>query len=142
VTPRTITAEFAALADELGVGVYRPDAPGGTIFVGGQPPDLDACITVRRLDQLPPDAHHGYDEPVIEFRVRGPRGDYTAAEETAQAVFDTLHGLRRRDLPGGTRMLSLICPRGLSYNDYDEHGRHEFTVLFEAEVRRVTANRV
>lgn len=138
----TITEEFALLAQEVGLGEYRPADTGGDIFVGSPPPAVDACITIRRIDQAQPDAEHGYDEPIVEFRIRGPRGDYIAAEQTAQDVYDRLHGLRRRDLPGGTRMLSCHCPRGLIYAEFDDHGRYEFTVLFEAELRRITPNRV
>lgn len=139
----TLSGEIAALADELGLGTYRPDGTGGDIFLTTLPPEPDTAIAVSRLRGVEADAKHGYDEPVFLLRVRGPRWDPGAAEAAAQAVYDAMHGLRRRDLPGGTRMLSCHCPDGGPLSaEYDEHGRHEWTVQFEVETRRVTRNRV
>lgn len=139
----SVSGEFAALAAELGLGTYHRDATGGTIYLTSLPPEPDAAIAVQLWPGGPSDAHHGYDEPLVMFRVRGPRGDPEAAEEAAQGLYDALHGLRRRNLPGGAVMLSCHGSQGGPiYADADEHGRHEWNVMFTVELRRRTANRV
>lgn len=140
----TLTEEFAMLPAEFGLGEYLPDDVGGVFFLGSLPPDQDAGVAVHVTNGGgPANAHHGYNEPVIHYRIRGPRWDPRAAEATAWALWDTLHGLRRRDLPGGTRMLSMHGQgQGPIYAEHDDHGRYQYSAIFAAEVRRVTRNRV
>jgi hypothetical protein len=139
----SISREFAQLLGELGVGTFRPGDTGGDVFLSAMPPEPDAALVVARYDAgSESDAQHGYDEPRIQVRVRGPRGDADAAETRAQAVYDACHGLRRRDLPGGTPMLSCIgVQAGPIYLGPDDHGRHEWSVNFRCELRRITQNR-
>ena len=138
----SISKEFAELLDELGVGTFDPTGITGDVFVGAFPVTPDEVLRVTRYGGTESDAQLGYDEPSVQVWVRGPRGDADGAETRAQAVYDACHGLRRRDLPGGTPMLSCIGTQaGPMYIGLDEHGRHEWSVNFRVELRRRTANR-
>lgn len=138
----TLSEEFALLLGEFGLGDYRPDTAAGTVFAAALPPDPDRAVGVLLYTAPPSDAEHGYDEPIVMFRVRDLPGQPVAAERRAQAVYDALHGLRRRNLPGGTVMLSCHGTQaGPTYVGADDQGRHEWSVMVTAELRRRTANR-
>ncbi len=137
----TLTREFCELLALLGLGTFSDD-PGGDLFELALPPDPDSAKAVARYGGAEAASLHGYDEPRVQVRVRGPRGDAEAAEAAAQAVYDELHGLPRRALPGGTVLLSCIGTQsGPVYLGHDEHIRHEWSVNFRCELRRVTSNR-
>lgn len=138
-----IGGEFCGLLDQLGLGTYTPEGTGGDVFRAVLPPAPDAGLAVALYPGVPSDAHLGYDEPIVLVRVRGAPGDADGAEARAQAVYDALHGLRRRDLPGGTPMLSCYGTQGGPvFVGVDDQGRHEWTVTFTVELRRRTVNRV
>jgi hypothetical protein len=138
----SLSHEFAQMLDEFGLGTYDPTGTSGDLFVGSLPVEPEFAVKVSRYGGVESDAKHGYDEPQVQVWVRGPRGDAEAAESRAQAVYDACHGLRRRDLPGGTRMLSCIGTQAGPVDvGLDEHGRHEWSVNFRVELRRQTTNR-
>lgn len=139
----TLLEEFAALLDELDVGTYHADGTaGGTVFLAALPTSPDRAIAVARYGAGESDSRLGYDEVNLQFRARGSSADARTAEQDAQSVYDALHGLGERTLPGGTWLqLAVAGQGGPIYIGRDQNGRHEYTVNVRAEVRRVTRNR-
>jgi hypothetical protein len=140
----TLTEEVCALLDELGVGTYAPDGPGGIIYGTALPDAPDVALAVARYDGgAEADSLGPWDEPRWQIRVRGAAGDSRTGEALAQAVYDVLHGLGYRYLtPGGTWLQLAICLNGgPGYIGRDQTGRHEWVVNVRTEVRRPTPNR-
>lgn len=141
--PPTLLEEFALLLEELDLGTYRPLEPGGTIYLNTSPSEPDRCLVLARYAGPESDATDDYDEPSIQVRVRGPASDSRIAERDADAVYDRLHAIGSRELPGGTWLQDMIgAQSGPIYIGVDtSSGRHEFTVNFQAEVSRPSTNR-
>lgn len=138
----TSTDEWARLLHDLGVGVYTPDAVGGTIFVPKLPDAPDLAIAVARYGGSEADTKNGWDEPRLQFRVRGPHNDYIAGEALAQRVYDELHGLANRQLPAGTWLnLAVGMQSGPMDIGPDTNHRPEWTVNVRADIERVTRHR-
>lgn len=138
----SVAEEFCALLDELGVGEYRPGV-GGDVFLLRLPPDPDRAFRVAPYGGGEADAKHGEDEPHVQVWIRGRPHDSAGALDDAQRVYDRVHGLHERPLPGGTWLEHAICDHGGPiYVGPDEHGRHEFTVNFRVGVERTTRNRI
>lgn len=137
----TLTEEFATLAGLLGLGTYSATV-GSTIFLLELPEMPDAALAVARYSAGESDAKIGYDTLGVQCKVRGSNVDHRAAEAAAQNVYDQLHGLRNRTLPGGTWLVLMVGSQGGPvYLGKDSHGRPEYTVNFRAEVARPTPNR-
>ena len=133
----SLLEQYAVLAEERGLGLYRPDSAGGSIFLGRLPDRPDLAVAIARYAGGESDARLGYDDLRLQFRVRGPHGDYTVGEDLAQRVYDELHGLPSRYLPDGTWMVDLVgLQTGPADIGPDEHHRPEWTVNFRSEVRR------
>lgn len=139
----TITQQWAALLHELGLGTYRPDASGGDVFLGGLPRDPAAALAVTLPGAgSPADGRNGYDEPALLVRVRGEPHDWVGAERRAQAVWDALHGLGKRVLPGGLRVERCFAvAQGPTYVTRDDQSRHEWSVQMSTELRRPSTGR-
>ncbi|MGH3862506.1 minor capsid protein [Actinokineospora sp.] len=139
----TLTEEFAQLLEDLGLGDYRADGSiGGTIFLGPLPQDPDLALGVQLYGGPESDSLNSHDEPGLQIKVRGPRNDYRVGEAKAQAVYDLLHGLGRRDLVGGTWLqLAVGVNAGPAPMGRDSNDRPEWVVNFRADIDRPTANR-
>lgn len=137
----TLLEEFATLAQQLGLGIYSA-APTSTIFLRRLPDQPDSAIAVARYGGGEADAKLGYDTVSLQFRVRGPNTDYRTAETLAQNVYDQMHGLHDRTLPGGTWLVLMVGVQGGPVDlGEDEHGRPEYVINVRAEVARSTPNR-
>jgi hypothetical protein len=137
----TLLEEFATLAALLKLGIYSTGADS-TIFVRKLPDTPDTAIAVARYGGPESDAALGYDTLSLQFRVRGPNTDYRIAEATAQQVYDKLHGLHDRALPGGTWLVLMVGVQGGPVDlGEDVHGRPEYVINLRAEVARSTPNR-
>jgi hypothetical protein len=138
----TITEEFARLLAELGLGTYDDAGTTGSIFLKRLPPAPDAALAVSRYGAGASDAGLPYDTVNLQVRVRGSNTDVRNAENRAQAVYDAVHGLGSRDLPGGTWLVLCAGLQGGPIDmGADELDRAEYAVNFRAEVERVTAHR-
>lgn len=138
----TVTEEFARLLATLGLGVYDDTGPGGDIFLKRLPPEPDAALAVSRYGAGESDAGLPYDTVNIQVKVRGSNTDARDAETRAQAVYDALHGLASRDLPGGTWLVLCVGVQGGPVDmGVDERGRDQYVVNLRAQLERVTANR-
>lgn len=137
----TLLEEFARLLAERGLGTYS-ELPGGDVFLVELPdlPDLATAVSLYAGPEA--DARLAYDEPSVQYRCRAPKGDSRVALARAQAIYDALHGLGSRELPGGTWLqLMTGAQSGPIPLGRDQNGRHEWTVNFRTEVQRITANR-
>ena len=138
----TLLEEYARLAEELGLGLYRPTSVGGSLFLGKLPDEPALAVAIARYAGGESDAKLGYDELRLQFRVRAPHGNYAVGEELAQRVYDQLHGLPSRYLPGGTWMVDLIgVQSGPIDIGTDAKHRPEWTINFRSEVHRPSTNR-
>jgi minor capsid protein len=138
----TLLEEIAELLEELGLGSYNPGGPGGTIFLGAMPATPDAVVVLTRQPGRESDARLAYDEPLVQVRVRGTPENATVAEARAQDIYDAVHGLANRRLPGNTWLvLSVGTQGGPVFVARDTNARDEWLVSLRMEVHRPTANR-
>jgi len=133
----TLVEEIAWLLDELGVATFDPETPAGNqVFIGRLPESPDTAIAIARYSGVEAPIGH-YDEPQIQFRVRGPATDARVAQNLAQAVYDAMHGLGTRYLAGGTWLqLAVGTQSGPIDIGQDEHGRPELTINVRLDVSR------
>jgi hypothetical protein len=138
----TLLEEIARLFEELQLGTYRPEGTSGDIFLAAMPASPDLAVILARTAGRESDSRLGYDEPVVHVRVRGNAEDAVSAEIRAQAIYDAVHGLGSRSLPGGTWLvLSVGTQGGPIYVGRDANNRDEWAVNLRMELRRPTANR-
>ncbi|MGS2641680.1 minor capsid protein [Streptosporangium sp. G12] len=133
----TLLEELALLAAELGLGTYP-----GSIFRTKMPTSPDSCLVVARYGGPESSLADDYDEPSIQWRIRGPAADVSVAEELAERVYDRVHGLGTLDLPGGTWLQLMVgIQSGPIFIGLDQNNRPEFTVNVRCEVSRTSTNR-
>jgi hypothetical protein len=138
----TFLEEVAALLEELGLGNYESTGTGGDIFLLAMPATPDAALVLSRLPGAESDARLPYDEPVVQIRVRGIAKNAVAAEAKAQAVYDAVHGLGNRRLPGNTWLVSSVGTQaGPVYVGRDAGDRDEWSVALRMELHRPVGNR-
>jgi hypothetical protein len=138
----TLLEEVAELLAELGLGTYDPDGAGGDIFLAAMPITPDAAVVLSRQAGVESDAGLAYDEPVVRVRVRAAPRNATAGEARAQAIYDAVHGLSNRRLPGDTWLVSSVgTEAGPVYVSRDNNDRDEWAVTMRMELHRPTANR-
>jgi hypothetical protein len=131
---------IAHLLDELGLGVYTPDAVGGTVYVPDLPDAPDLAMAVRGYAGPQGNTKFGWDSPAFQIMVRGASGDFRPGGDLAQNVYLELHGLGRRTLADGTHLL--LCtgtqssPVALAR---DQNGRPRWALNFRAETERSAA---
>ena len=131
----TLIEEFMALLDLLALDV-------GPRFSTKMPTAPDRCVVIARYGGPESRLTDNYDEPRLQFRVRGPAADPRVAERDADLLYDRLNGLEDLPLPGGT-FLSLMVglQAGPVYIGQDANKRDEYTVNFRTEVSRTSTNR-
>ncbi len=135
----TLLEEFAQLLDQLDLGTYTGDQPGGDIYLTLMPPTPDTVLVLALYAGDESGLEDDYDEPRLQVRARGPDTDARVAEQKAQAVYDRLHGLGSQLLPGGTWLQLVVgLQSGPIFIGQDANGRPEYTVNFRAEVSRTT----
>lgn len=133
----TLLEEVAMLLTELGLGQYTPDGTGGTVYLLALPSTPDVCMSVTPYNSgADGDAGLPYDKPRYQIRCRGTKADRTSGYTLGKAVYDALHGLGSRTLPGGTWMLQCLAVAGggPGYIGVDDQGRAEFVINVELEV--------
>ncbi|MFB4294793.1 minor capsid protein [Nonomuraea sp. ATR24] len=136
----TLLEEFGLLAAELGLGTYGLD---GTIYLNTLPAAPDRCMAIARYPGPPSDSKNPWDEIRLQFRLRGPTDDLTTVENDAQAVYDHLHGLSNRTLPGGTWLELMVgAQAGPIWMDRDGNDRPNWSVNFRCDLQRPTPHRV
>ncbi|TDD25054.1 hypothetical protein E1287_37625 [Actinomadura sp. KC06] len=138
----TLGEEFAQLLATRGLGTFNADgSAGGTIFLAALPTTPDRCKAVALYGGVESSTLLDYDEPRVQIRCRAGT-DPRQAETDAQAVYDTLHGLGRVTLSGGTWLqLAVGIQAGPVYIGRDANGRHEYVTNFRAEISRPSPNR-
>jgi len=138
----TLLEEIAGLLEELGLGSYDAQGSGGDIFLAAMPPTPDLAVALTRQAGREADSRLAYDEPVVRVTVRGRPKNAVSAESRAQAIYDAVHGLGNRGLPGGTWLvLSVGTEAGPTYLGRDANDRDEWVVTLRMELHRPTAHR-
>lgn len=139
----TFIEEIAALLDELGLGSYNADGSvGGTIFLLSLPPAPDVAIAVAPYQSNEASIRVAVDEPRFQIRCRGTSTDARIPGQLAQNIYDALHGMTSRALPGGTHVALIAGTQSTPiYIGRDKNSRFEYTVNFRAAVGRPTIHR-
>lgn len=138
--------EVAQLLAELDLGTYKPPpAIDGTIYLLRLPQTPDLAMAVSFYAGPEGDAGLPYDTPRCQIRCRGTKADKTAGYALAQSVYDALHGLSRRYLPGGTWMLQCLGvqsgPISMGFDD-NSRDEHAVNVQFEFETHAPRARAI
>ncbi|CAL9607490.1 hypothetical protein SUDANB95_05519 [Actinosynnema sp. ALI-1.44] len=137
-----VLEQFLMLAEQRGLGVYAPTGTGGTLYLDELPDTPDLAVALARYGGTESDSRLPYDEIAMQWRVRGSHQDRRTAANLAQRIYDELHGMGSRALPGGTWMVDLIGTQGGPvYIGKDPKHRPEWTVNMRAEVHRPTVHR-
>lgn len=124
---------LARWAAQLGHGVYRPDTvflPGEVaIVLGDVTPEPGELLAIRPyMSGVEPDSRLPYDEPYVQWRVRGGSGEGTSRAR-ALALRGDLHGAGPLVLPNGLLTMSIIVTHsGVIPLGRDDNGRYEHTV--------------
>lgn len=121
---------------ESGVGILEPDT-GANMFRGIMPNAPDACIAIFETPGAFPDAilestdGAKYERPHIAVWSRGTRGDYAAARQVSQNVYDALKKIVNMTLGGKSylQVTPLQPPFLLERDDEDR-----VIIAFNAEV--------
>lgn len=120
-------------AAERGHGVYRPDTAyvdgEVAIVLGDVVPTPDDMLAIRPYPSGPePDSRLPYDEPYVQWRIRGGPGE-SLSRARALALRADLHGAGPLTLPGGLLVMSIIVTHpGVVPLGRDDAGRYEHTV--------------
>lgn len=131
----TLLEEFQQLPAVLGLAL----GPG---FVARMPTAPDRCFVVARYGGPESSLALPYDEPSIQYRLRGPATDVRVAEADAELLYDALHGLGEITLPGGTWLqLAVGVQSGPIFIGQDANGRCEYTVNLRCDISRTSSNR-
>ncbi|MFB4276041.1 minor capsid protein [Nonomuraea sp. MTCD27] len=131
----TLLQEFQQLPAVLGLAL----GPG---FVARMPGNPDRCFVVARYGGPESRLADNYDEPRIQFRLRGPSTDVSVAEADAELVYNALNGLQDLTLPGGTWLSLMVgVQAGPIFIGQDQNSRPEYTVNFRCEISRPALNR-
>ena len=126
------------LARYIGANVVGLDwslADGGNVFEDHQPADPDLSVTVYSTGGPEPQLAHTSNEQRAQLVFRAEPEAATGATDLWWAVFHVIHGLRRVELPDGTKLAWLIVVNGAPVSmGTDENGRMEFSMNVRAEV--------
>lgn len=114
----------------------------GQRFPAAMPTAPDRCVVVARYGGPESSLADDFDEPRLQFRVRGPTSDPRIAERDAETVYRAVHGLRRFYLPGGTWLqLAVALQSGPVFIGLDKNSRPEYTINVRCEIRQPATNR-
>jgi hypothetical protein len=138
-----------AVAKHLGsLGLVTFDETGvtGDCFIGTMPSGPNEAVALTPSGGNPTSSHHGYDEPVLQVRVRGttdPRVPYLRARR----IYEALVGLHAVTLDFGGDDEVYVVRTVAQQSDpasigVDDVGRHEYVLNFAFYVRALTAHRV
>jgi hypothetical protein len=135
-----ITEDMAWLLADRGHGTYIPDA-ACSIFLGQLGDTPDEAIAIASYAGPPGDAALPWDQPRIQFAVRGT-AQYAPAAARAQRLYDDLAGLASVRLHSGA-WLSLMHPAQSGPVDMPPttRGRIQFVVNFGLHLSRATTHR-
>jgi hypothetical protein len=122
--------------------VYDTVGTTGDIFITQAADTPDSVIAIARYGGIESDSLLGYDQPTVQIRTRGDNIDPTLPEVRGQAIYDALHGMQTRTLPGGTYLVLCVgTSGGPVYIGPDQKGRFEYSLNFRLEVRNASAQR-
>jgi len=108
----------------VGIGTFATD-----LFISKEPDSPDACVTIFDTGGQDPEAHHTYDYPTVQVKIRGDKQGYAAAFAKAQEVKEALHGLTNETW-NSTRYIQIMCEGDIIFVGYDGKQRPELTINF------------
>lgn len=134
--PPDLLAGLAAWAAELGHGAYRPDTPyvdgEVAIVLGDVIPNPDELLAIRPYPSgVEPDSRLPFDEPYVQWRVRGGAGEADSRRRALALRADLRRAVRPTPLllPNGVLVLSMVVTHtGVIPLGRDDAGRYEHTV--------------
>lgn len=130
---------IAQYLESRGLGSYRDsDATFSNsevaIVLEAMPTAPTQAIVVAQYSGLAADSKLPWDEPRLQVRVRGTL-DPSISRNSAQSIYDLLHGLGPVDIFGCHIQLIVGLGSGPNYMGLDQTSRrHEHSVNFEATV--------
>lgn len=134
-----ISEGLAIYLQSRGFGSYRdvdnPIVSSVGIFIDAMPSSPAQAICITEYGGMDADSKLPWDEPRIQFRVRGTE-DPLVSRSVAQQIYDLFHGMGVTDLPDGSHIqLMRGLHAGPVYLGIDSTGRrHEHVVNFEVTV--------
>lgn len=131
---------IARLLDAAGLATYKPDGPGGDLFIEHMPPTPDAAVGLWLYDSGTPDARNAYDTVRLQVRVRGGP-DPRTSRTRAQDIYSELHGLAGIELADGTWLVLAAAIGTPAPMGPDSNGRHEHVVNVSLDVSAPTKHR-
>ena len=104
------------------------------LFVSDMPATPDFAVCVYDSGGLPAESGYVYERPTVQVRVRGAKGGYIQAFETAQSIHDFLirlwQGGQGAMTVGGARYVGIWPMAAPQFVGYDENHRPQVTVNF------------
>lgn len=139
-----ITAAFLRYLNAQGLVVFG--TTGTNAFLEELPDQPDVAVAAyARPGGADTDGGHGYDEPAVQFLVRGGTGTGKARPgyNKAKAIRDALHGLSQITLAPGTPdevyLIQCLATTSEPTNIGDDNSdRPRWSITVRCEVRNVT----
>ena len=92
----TPAEDIAQILIDDGEGLAGAQTSGLSVFISLEPASPDQSISVFDTGGLAPNPKFALDQPTMQVRVRGARGDYPGAYAKAQSIKNTLLGITSR----------------------------------------------
>ncbi|KKN42009.1 hypothetical protein LCGC14_0717690 [marine sediment metagenome] len=119
-----VATDIGAMLIDEGVGTLGTD-----LFIGSKPANVDACVVVFPSGGSDPEPDYNYERPRVQVYVRGPKEDFLAPANKAEAVKTALKS--KTDITkNGVRYVTIWQEGDVIHLGMDENGRHQFTVNF------------
>lgn len=99
------------------------------IFIGGLEATPDQQVAILDTGGFEPASGFVYEYPTVQIRVRGNKGQYTAAHELAQSIRDELHALTDETV-NSCRYIAIWCMSDVMFLGWDDNHRPDFSVNF------------
>lgn len=99
------TEDLVAHLQTLGLGVYDPDGPNGTLFRDEMPAAPDVVAVVYQTGGMSPEKGFGskairYEHPTASVKFRGAPGDVTGPRDRAQVAYEAFAQMEVEDVNG------------------------------------------
>lgn len=121
--PAQDIAEILIDAGISGITAIKTD-----IFIGMEPAEPDACVTVYDTGGFPPEVNYVYLKPTVQVRIRGAKGAYQLAYTKAESIRDELHA-KALTTKNSTNYIAIWAMSDILFIGFED-GKPIFTVNF------------
>jgi hypothetical protein len=140
-----LEAEIAKYLEAQKIGNYDETGVSSdpwSIFIASLPSSPDECIAIYPTGGDDADTKLGYDNPRVQFIVRGTL-DPRPALQKARDIYNTLQGFHMKSfISGGVFVLHCQgVQSGPVHIGRDENNRHELSLNFDLEIRNKSMHR-